>query len=153
MGILDRSVIVSDSAMVIYGAPLWLLGLLESSMHMVWLREVGGKLKTDYRYSAGLVYNTFPVPQLSSRRKNEIEEIAMRIIDTREEEGGTLAELYGSPLAQKNPKPMNANLLDLHKKLDLVVDRAYRSAEFRDDSQRLAMLLGMYKERRVSLAR
>lgn len=153
MGILDRSVIVSDSAMVIYGAPLWLLGLLESSMHMVWLREVGGKLKTDYRYSAGLVYNTFPVPQLSSRRKNEIEEIAMRIIDTREEEGGTLAELYGSPLAQKNPKPMNANLLDLHKKLDLVVDRAYGSAEFRDDSQRLAMLLGMYKERRVSLAR
>lgn len=126
---------------------------IESSMHMVWLREVGGKLKTDYRYSAGLVYNTFPVPQLSSRRKNEIEEIAMRIIDTREEEGGTLAELYGSPLAQKNPKPMNANLLDLHKKLDLVVDRAYRSAEFRDDSQRLAMLLGMYKERRVSLAR
>ena len=93
------------------------------------------------------------MPQLSSRRKNEIEEIAMRIIDTREEEGGTLAELYGSPLAQKNPKPMNANLLDLHKKLDLVVDRAYRSAEFRDDSQRLAMLLGMYKERRVSLAR
>lgn len=153
MGIMDRSVIVSDSAMAIYGAPLWLLGLLESSMHMVWLREVGGKLKTDYRYSAGLVYNTFPVPQLSSRRKNEIEEIAMKIIDTREEEGGTLAELYGSPLAQKNPKPMNTNLLELHKKLDLVVDRAYRNADFRDDSQRLAMLLSMYKERMVSLAK
>lgn len=146
MGLLDSSVIISDSAMVIYGAPLWLLGLLESSMHMVWLKEIGGKLKTDYRYSAGMVYNTFPVPHLSSMRKNEIEEIIMMIIDIREEEGGTLAELYGSPLALKNPKPMNANLLAMHKKLDLIVDRAYRSAEFKDDSQRLSMLLSMYKE-------
>ena len=146
MGIVDASTIISDSAMAIYDAPLWLLGLLESRMHMVWLRNVGGKLKTDYRYSAGLVYNTFPVPELSTRRKNEIEELIGNILDIREEEGGTLAELYGSPLAAKNPKPMNPRLLEAHKELDKVVDRAYKSTDFKDDNERLALLLNMYSE-------
>ncbi|MYU60157.1 class I SAM-dependent DNA methyltransferase [Ligilactobacillus salivarius] len=146
MGVVDASTIISDSAMAIYDAPLWLLGLLESRMHMVWLRNVGGKLKTDYRYSAGLVYNTFPVPELSTRRKNEIEELIGNILDIREEEGGTLAELYGSPLAAKNPKPMNPRLLEAHKELDKVVDRAYKSTDFKDDNERLALLLNMYSE-------
>lgn len=146
MGVVDASTIISDSAMAIYDAPLWLLGLLESRMHMVWLRNVGGKLKTDYRYSAGLVYNTFPVPELSTRRKNEIKELIGNILDIREEEGGTLAELYGSPLAAKNPKPMNPRLLEAHKELDKVVDRAYKSTNFKDDNERLALLLNMYSE-------
>ena len=146
MGIVDASTIISNSAMAIYDASLWLLGLLESRMHMVWLRNVGGKLKTDYRYSAGLVYNTFPVPELSTRRKNEIEELIGNILDIREEEGGTLAELYGSPLAAKNPKPMNPRLLEAHKELDKVVDRAYKSTDFKDDNERLALLLNMYSE-------
>ena len=146
MGIVGEDTIVSDAATAIYDAPLWLLGLLESRMHMVWLRNVGGKLKTDYRYSAGLVYNTFPVPELSTRRKNEIEELIGNILDIREEEGGTLAELYGSPLAAKNPKPMNPRLLEAHKELDKVVDRAYKSTDFKDDNERLALLLNMYSE-------
>ena len=64
----------------------------------------------------------------------------------REEEGGTLAELYGSPLAAKNPKPMNPRLLEAHKELDKVVDRAYKSTDFKDDNERLALLLNMYSE-------
>ena len=116
-------------------------------MHMTWLRAVGGRLKTDYRYSAGLVYNTFPVPELSSRRKNEIEEIVWEILDIRDEEGGTLAELYGSPLAAKNPKPMNPRLKAAHEELDQVVDRAYRVRPFKDDNERLALLLDMYSKK------
>lgn len=146
MGTVDDNTVISDSAMAIYDAPLWLLGLLESRMHMVWLENVGGKLETRYRYSAGLVYNTFPVPELSTRRKNEIEELIGNILDIREEEGGTLAELYGSPLAAKNPKPMNPRLLEAHKELDKVVDRAYKSTDFKDDNERLALLLNMYSE-------
>lgn len=146
MGIVGEDTIVSDAATAIYDAPLWLLGLLESRMHMVWLENVGGKLETRYRYSAGLVYNTFPVPELSTRRKNEIEELIGNILDIREEEGGTLAELYGSPLATKNPKPMNPRLLEAHKELDKVVDRAYKSTDFKDDNERLALLLNMYSE-------
>lgn len=66
MGYIQPDTVISDSAMAIYDAPLWLLGLLESRMHMTWLRAVGGRLKTDYRYSASLIYNTFPVPKLST---------------------------------------------------------------------------------------
>ncbi|TGJ61205.1 class I SAM-dependent DNA methyltransferase [Ligilactobacillus ruminis] len=144
MGIVDSSVIISDSAMAIYDAPIWLLGLLESRMHMTWLRAVGGRLKTDYRYSAGLVYNTFPVPEISSRRIKEIENLTVDILDIRAEEGGTLAELYGTPLAKNNPKPMNERLLKAHRELDQVVDRVYRQSGFKDDSERLSYLLKMY---------
>ena len=141
----DYSVVVAPN-LQIYDAPLWLLGLLESRMHMLWLKNIGGTLGTSFRYSAGLVYNTFPVPELSTRRKNEIEELIGNILDIREEEGGTLAELYGSPLAAKNPKPMNPRLLEAHKELDKVVDRAYKSTDFKDDNERLALLLNMYSE-------
>lgn len=141
----DYSVVVAPN-LQIYDAPLWLLGLLESRMHMLWLKNIGGTLGTSFRYSATLVYNTFPVPELSTRRKNEIEELIGNILDIREEEGGTLAELYGSPLAAKNPKPMNPRLLEAHKELDKVVDRAYKSTDFKDDNERLALLLNMYSE-------
>lgn len=147
IGYVQSDTVVSDSAMAIYDAPLWLLGLLESRMHMTWLRAVGGKLETRYRYSAGLVYNTFPVPDLSTRRKNEIEELVWKILDIRDEEGGTLAELYGSPLAEKNPKPMNPRLLAAHQELDQVVDRAYRDRPFKDDNERLSLLLDMYSQK------
>ena len=113
---------------------------------MLWLKNIGGTLGTSFRYSATLVYNTFPVPELSTRRKNEIEELIGNILDIREEEGGTLAELYGSPLAAKNPKPMNPRLLKAHQELDKVVDRAYKSTDFKDDNERLALLLNMYSE-------
>lgn len=147
IGYIESSVIPSYATFVIYNAPLWLFGLLESRMHMTWLRAVGGRLKTDYRYSAGLVYNTFPVPELSTRRKNEIEDLVWKILDIRDEEGGTLAELYGSPLAAKNPKPINPRLKAVHEELDQVIDRAYRDRPFKDDNERLAMLLDMYSNK------
>lgn len=147
MGFVGEDTVISNSAMAIYDAPIWLLGLLQSRIHMVWLKAVGGKLETRYRYSASLVYNTFPVPELSTRRKNEIEDLVLNILDIRDEEGGTLAELYGSPLAEKNPKPMNPRLLKAHQELDEVVDRAYKKSGFKDDNERLSLLLKMYSEK------
>ncbi len=147
VGMFDYDVLVSDSAMVVYNAPIWVMGILSSRMHMNWLRTVGGKLKNDFRYSGVLVYNTFPVPELSTRRKNEIEDLVLNILDIRDEEGGTLAELYGSPLAEKNPKPMNPRLLKAHQELDEVVDRAYKKSGFKDDNERLSLLLKMYSEK------
>lgn len=114
---------------------------------MIWLESIGGKLETRYNYSASVVYNTFPVPELSTRRKNEIEDLVLNILDIRDEEGGTLAELYGSPLAEKNPKPMNPRLLEAHQALDEVVDRAYKPSGFNDDNERLSLLLKMYSEK------
>lgn len=147
LDMVQPNTVIANSANAIYDAPLWLMGILMSRMQMIWLKTVGGRLKNDFRYSAILVYNTFPVPKLSTRRKNEIEDLVWKILDIRDEEGGTLAELYGSPLAAKNPKPMNPRLKAAHEELDQVVDRAYRNRPFKDDNERLALLLDMYSER------
>lgn len=139
MGFVGEDTIISDSAMAVYNAPVYLLGLLMSRLHMTWLRAIGGKLKTDYRYSAGLVYNTFPVPELSTKRKNQIEEQVFEILDLREELGGTLAELY-------HRDTMPQALREAHQVLDGIVERAYKETPFISDEERLSHLLKRYKE-------
>lgn len=140
MGFLGIDTIISDSATVIYDAPIYLLGLLESRMHMTWMRAIGGKLKTDYRYSAGLVYNTFPVPKISKQAKEEIEDCVFEMLDYRELSGKTLAELYDA-------KKMPGELLEIHQRLDLLVDKLYQTKAFADDQERLSLLLNMYKNK------
>ncbi|HFU3810449.1 TPA: DNA methyltransferase [Streptococcus suis] len=139
MGFVGEDTIISDSAMAVYNAPVYLLGLLMSRLHMTWLRAIGGKLKTDYRYSAGLVYNTFPVPELSTKRKNQIEEQVFEILDLREELGGTLADLY-------HRDTMPQALREAHQVLDGIVERAYKETPFTSDEERLSHLLKRYKE-------
>ena len=140
MGIVGPDIIISDSAMAIYDAPIYLLGLLESRMHMTWMRAIGGKLETRYRYSAGLVYNTFPVPKISEQAKAEIEDCVFEILDYREMSGKTLAELYDT-------KTMPEELLEIHQRLDLLVDKLYQTKAFVDDQERLSLLLNMYKDK------
>lgn len=139
MGFVDGDTIISDSAMAVYNAPIWLFGLLQSKLHMVWLRAIGGKLGTSYRYSAGLVYNTFPVPELSTKRKGMIEEQVFEILDLREELGGSPADLY-------HRDTMPASLREAHQKLDQIVERAYKDTPFTSDEERLSHLLNRYKE-------
>ncbi|MFV8044084.1 class I SAM-dependent DNA methyltransferase [Streptococcus hyovaginalis] len=139
MGFVGEDTIISDSAMAVYNAPVYLLGLLMSRLHMTWLRAIGGKLETRYRYSAGLVYNTFPVPELSTKRKNQIEEQVFEILDLREELGGTLAELY-------HRDTMPQALREAHQVLDGIVERAYKETPFISDEEHLSHLLKRYKE-------
>lgn len=139
MGIVTDETVISSAAMAVYDAPMWLLGLLESRMHMVWLRSVGGKLKTDYRYSAGLVYNTFPIENLSTQRKNEMKRVMVEILELREYLGGTLAELY-------NKENMPEILRKKHEELDGIVDRAYQQRPFDSDEKRLDVLLNLYQK-------
>ena len=145
--IFDNNYVANNSTMVIYDPPLWLFGFILSHIHMLWLRIIGGKLGTSLRYSKDQVYNTFPIPNISTRRKTEIEDLVLNILDIREEEPGTLVDLYGSPLAEKNPKPMNPRLLAAHQELDQVIDRAYKPSGFKDDNERLALLLDMYSKK------
>ena len=148
MGIVENDeYIISDGAQVIYNAPLYLLGILQSRMHMVWLKNIGGKLKTDYRYSYTLVYNPFPIPELNEDDINELENRINEVLDVRDEELLSLAELYGSPLATKNPKPMNERLLNAHKALDRYIDKLYSKKEFSNDEERLSVLLKMYQQK------
>ncbi|MBS0686546.1 DNA methyltransferase [Streptococcus suis] len=138
---LEAGIITTNSNCVLFDAPIWLVGVLGSKMHLCWLREVGGKMKSDYRYSADLVYNTFPIPELSERRKAMLEEAVLDMFDVREEEGGTLAQLYGGA-----NKPMNARLKEAHLKIDEIVERAYKSTPFTSDEERTNHLIKLYKE-------
>lgn len=140
MGYLDKDTIVSDAAFAIYDAPEWLFGILTSAMHMAWVRAIGGRLKTDYRYSAGLCYNPFPFPKLTEAKKQEIEDAAWEVLGAREAHyGKTLAELY-------DPETMPADLREAHHQLDLVVDSCYRERPFADENERLEWLLKLYEK-------
>lgn len=107
---------------------------------MVWLRAVGGKMKTDYRYSNTLVYNNFPVPPLTDQVKEALTQRAFRVLDVREYHcEHTLAELYD---ADKMPE----NLRQAHADLDIVLDRIYRRRPFDSDEERLRLLFDLYRQ-------
>lgn len=138
IGFLDKQTVIADSANAIYGAEKWLFALLTSKMHNLWVRTVGGRLKTDYRYSATLCYNTFPFPKLTTSEKEELERLAQNILNIREENYDmTLGEMY-------NPETMPDELRDAHHQLDLAVERIYRPEPFTSDEERLEHLFKLY---------
>lgn len=138
IGFVDKDTIISDSAFAIYDAEKWLFALLTSKMHNIWGRTVGGRLKTDYRYSATLCYNTFPFPQLTTAEKEYLERLAQNILNIRDEHFDmTLGEMY-------NPETMPDELLEAHHQLDLAVERIYRPEPFTSDEERLEYLFKLY---------
>ncbi|WP_435905865.1 DNA methyltransferase [Leucobacter sp. W1153] len=138
IGYLDGGTVISNLASAAYNAEPWVFALLTSRMHMVWTRAVGGKLKTDYRYSNTIVYNNFPVPPLSDALKEELTERALRVLDVREYHSElTLADLY-------DPDKMPENLRRAHRELDDLVDSIYRKRDFSSDEERLSLLFEMY---------
>lgn len=140
MGFLDKGTVISDSAFAIYDASLWLFGILTSEMHMVWVRTVGGRLETRYRYSAGLCYNTFPFPSISDTKKSEIEEAATNVLLARENyPEKTLADLY-------DPEKMPEDLREAHEELDAIVESCYPGAPFPNDEARLECLFKLYEK-------
>ena len=140
MGFLDKGTVISDSAFAIYDASLWLFGILTSEMHMMWVRTVGGRLETRYRYSAGLCYNTFPFPSISDTKKSEIEEAATNVLLARENyPEKTLADLY-------DPEKMPEDLREAHEELDAIVESCYPGAPFPNDEARLECLFKLYEK-------
>lgn len=140
MGYVDKDTIISYAAFAIYEAEPWLLALLESKMHTAWIRTVCGKLKTDYRYSSSLGYNTFPVPPLKPEQKEALNDSAMNILMARENHTEmTLAQMY-------DPDKMPEDLREAHDKNDLLVDSLYQSKAFASDEERLAKLFAMYED-------
>ncbi|MFE5291841.1 DNA methyltransferase [Isoptericola sp. NPDC056618] len=139
IGYVEPRWVISDSANVIYDADLWVFALLTSAMHMTWTRAVGGKLKTDYRYSATIVYNNFPVPPLSEAVKEQLTVAALRVLDVREYHcESTLAELY-------DPDLMPDDLRTAHADIDALVDTIYSNRGYETDEQRLSDLFVMYE--------
>lgn len=140
IGYLDKGTVVSNLAFAIYDASLWLFGILTSEMHMTWVRTVGGRLKTDYRYSAGLCYNTFPFPTIPNTKKSEIEEAATNVLLARANyPEKTLADLY-------DPEKMPEDLREAHEELDRIVESCYPGAPFPNDEARLECLFRLYEK-------
>jgi len=140
IGFLGSDTVISNAAQAIYDAKEWVFGVVTSRMHMVWVRAVAGRLKTDYRYSSQLCYNTFPFPQLSERQKGILEDCVDKVMSARAYHGGkTMAQLY-------DPEKMPDNLLEAHKELDLAIERLYRSRPFENDEERLTYLFEQYEK-------
>lgn len=139
-GFLGTDTVISNSAQVIYDAEPWLLSMLNSSMHMVWVRVVGGKLEERIRYSKDIVYNTFPFPPITDKQKEELTMCTFPILEEREKHPEkTLAQLY-------DPDKMPEGLREAHRLNDLAVERCYRSKPFESDEERLEYLFKLYEQ-------
>ncbi|GAK37538.1 type II restriction enzyme, methylase subunit YeeA [Bacteroides graminisolvens DSM 19988 = JCM 15093] len=140
MGFLSKGTVVADSAFAVYDAPMWLFGILTSKIHMAWVKIVGGRLETRYRYSAQLCYNTFPFPKISEEKKKQIESAAEEVLLCREDyPDKTLADLY-------DPDKMPDNLRQAHHALDLIVESCYQDKPFENDEERLECLFKLYEK-------
>jgi hypothetical protein len=140
IGWMEPPTVPSNLVRIIEEANKPLFGLLTSAMHMSWLRHIGGRLKSDYRYSIGLVYNTFPLPPATPTEIEKIEPLAQAVLDARTAHtGNTLADLY-------DPDLMPATLRKAHQSLDSAVDRLYRKQGFTSDRERAEHLLALYEK-------
>lgn len=140
MGILDKGEIITNLALGIATSEFYILGVLLSKLHNLWVRTIGGRLKQDIRCSPDLTYNTFPFPQITVEQKKEIEDATYKILDIREMYSGkTLADLY-------DPDKMPNDLRDAHHNLDLIIEKCYQNKPFKDNNERLQVLFKMYKE-------
>ena len=134
----SESVVVYASAQAIYNPQSWLIGVLSTRMHRIWVEMVCGKLESRIRYSSAIGYNTFPFPSISKQREEELAMCALRILEVRERyPDKTLAELY-------DPDKMPEDLLEAHKLNDEAVERCYRARPFESDEDRLQVLFDLY---------
>jgi len=140
IGFLYNGEVISDSAQAIYDPEQWMMGVISSKMHMIWMRAVAGRLEERYRYSKDVVYNTFPFPNITDNQKDQITELVFDIIEAREDEPDkTLAQLY-------DPDKMPVALKEAHHQLDLAIERCYVSKPFKNDEERLEYLFRLYEE-------
>lgn len=140
MGYIEIGGIIADSCMVVGTSDLSLFGLLESKMHMAWVKTVGGRLETSYRYSAQLCYNTFPFPKISEEKRRQLSEAAEEVLLTRADfPEKTLADLY-------DPDKMPQELRNAHAVLDDIVDSCYPGYPFASDEARLECLFKLYEK-------
>lgn len=146
IGLLSQKAIVSNLAFALYDAPLWNMALIASRLHLVWISTVCGKMKTDFRYSNTLGWNTFPVPTLTEKNKADLTRCAEEILLTRERHfPATIADLY-------DPDNMPADLRAAHERNDEVLERIYIGRRFKNDTERLEKLFDLYTKMTATAA-
>lgn len=141
MGYVPPKEMAGDSCLIVSDASLYHFGVLHSAMHMAWVRQVCGRLKSDYRYSGKLVYNNFPWAQdVSDAKQRRVEEAAQAVLDARARfPNATLADLYDADA-------MPLTLRQAHTRLDRAVDACYRRQPFATERLRLEFLFALYEQ-------
>ena len=142
IGFVSPSIIVSDLVQFIPDADLYEFGVLTSNIHMAWVRAFCGRLKSDYRYSAKVVYNNFPWPEPKEEQKGKIEQTAQAILDARAlYPDSSLADLY-------DELTMPPELRTAHQKNDRAVMEAYGFwGKLNSESECVAELMKLYQEK------
>ena len=139
MGFMSPTDFCSDLVFLIPDATLYHFGILESNVHMAWMRTVAGRLKSDYRYSKDIVYNNFPWPTPTPEQTAAIEKTAQAILDARElYPDSSLADLYDEVLMPKE-------LREAHRANDRAVMRAYGFPIKMTEADCVAALMQMYE--------
>lgn len=139
MGFLDKTSIITNAALTIYDPAIWILGILMSKIHMIWVKYVCGTLGTSPRYSVEICYNPFPFPDITDQQKKRIEICVNDVLAVREKYSEkTMAELY-------NMDSMPKDLIDAHHSLDIVIEQCYKKAPFKSDDERLEHLFKRYE--------
>lgn len=142
MGFIGPDTLCSNLVKLIPNASIYHFGVLHSQFHNAWMRTVCGRLKSDYRYSGGVVYNNFVWPEPSDSQREEVERCARAVLDARfAQEGATLADMYDPDNETFFPDLMHA-----HRALDAAVEAAY-GVDFRGDEEKIvAHLFRLYAE-------
>jgi hypothetical protein len=142
ISLLPANAIASDLLFALYDAPLWNMAIIASRLHLVWIATVCGKLKTDFRYSNTLGWNTFPIPTLTQKNVADLTHCAENILLAREHHfPATIADLYTS-------ETMPADLRAAHERNDEVLERIYVGRRFKNNTERLEMLFALYNKQR-----
>lgn len=141
IGFMTPEVIISNLCNIVPNATLFNFGVILSTMHMAWVRQVCGRLESRYRYSNNLVYNNFPWPQSpTSAQKAKVEAKAQAVLDARAAyPDASLADLY-------DPLTMPPSLVKAHAELDKAVEQCYRSKPFTSDRERVEFLFALYEQ-------
>ena len=141
LGYFSPENIIADSCTAIPDASLFHFGVISSSMHMAWMRQVCGRLESRYRYSNKLVYNNFPWPESpTDKQRAAVESAAQAVLEARKwHPNSSLADLY-------DPLSMPPNLVKAHAQLDRAVELCYRPQPFDNDRQRVEYLFALYEK-------
>ena len=139
-GIANQSIIPTNKAFYIPHPPLWALSIIVSKIHLIWIGTICGRMRTDYSYSNTLGWNTFPLPKLTAKNKEDLIVCAEEILIARERHfPATIADLY-------DPDKMPEDLRRAHERNDEVLERIYIGRRFKNDTERLEKLFELYTE-------
>ena len=137
---LPKGAIIGNGAFSFYDPPLWNVAIFISRLSLVWIGAVCGKIKTDFRFSNTLGWNTFPVPSLTEKNKVDLTRSAEEILLAREAHfPATIADLY-------DPDDMPDDLRAAHDLNDETLERTYIGRRFRNDTERLEKLFDLYSK-------